>query len=195
MKAVLQADGTYGFEKWGPNEWIDVDPREIDWNKVISKFPKKAVNRDIWVAGNNILSAIRVLKENPQLKQPFRLMYPGNFSAEWRSPTLLGDLEDYCKKENAELAGFFRSQLQLADMLSKGLLFTALFEKDSVTRYRIVKAEGKVKEEGGELLMLGGGSDAKVHPDDDGIVKTYSLKEFWIKGHLDDSSPLLCRYL
>ena len=53
----------------------------------------------------------------------------------------------------------------------------------------------KVKEEGGELLMLGGGSDAKVHPDDDGIVKTYSLKEFWIKGHLDDSSPLLCRYL
>ena len=174
MKAVLQADGTYGFEKWRPDEWIDVDPREIDWNKVISRFPIKPKNRDIWITGENILWAKFVAGEDSQLNRPFQLMYPAEFKSENYADEdlLLEDLESFCKRGNAELCDFYK--------------------KDSVERYLLVKGGLEVGE---KIILLGGASEAKVHPDNDGIGKSYPASNFWVKGHLVDASPLACRFL
>ena len=194
MKAVLQADGTIGFEKWGPDEWIDVDPREIDWNKVISRFPIKPKNRDIWITGENILWAKFVAGEDSQLNRPFQLMYPAEFKSENYADEdlLLEDLESFCKRGNAELCDFYRSQLYLAYLLYKGLPFDDFYKKDSVERYLLVKGGLEVGE---KIILLGGASEAKVHPDNDGIGKSYPASNFWVKGHLVDASPLACRFL
>ena len=194
MKAVLQADGTYGFEKWRPDEWIDVDPREIDWNKVISRFPIKPKNRDIWITGENILWAKFVAGEDSQLNRPFQLMYPAEFKSENYADEdlLLEDLESFCKRGNAELCDFYRSQLYLAYLLYKGLPFDDFFFFYSVERYLLVKGGLEVGE---KIILLGGASEAKVHPDNDGIGKSYPASNFWVKGHLVDASPLACRFL
>ena len=194
MKAVLQADGTYGFEKWRPDEWIDVDPREIDWDKVISRFPKKPGSRDVWITGKNILWAGFLARTDKQFNRPFQMMYPAEFKSENYADEdlLLEDLEGFCKRKNAELCDFYRSQLYLAYLLYKGLPFDDFYKKDSVTRYRLVKGE---LEEGEKIILLGGGSEAKVHPDNDGIGKSYPASNFWVKGHLNFSSPLVCKFL
>ena len=194
MKAVLQADGTIGFEKWGPDEWIDVDPREIDWKVVKSRFPKKPGNRDIWTTGTNILWVGHSAAMNPQFNRPFQLMYPAEFKSENYADEdlLLEDLEGFCKRENAELCDFYRSQLYLAYLLYKGLPFDNFYKEDSLTRYRLVKGGLEVGE---KIILLGGASEAKVHPDNDGIGKSYPASNFWVKGHLVDASPLACRFL
>ena len=140
--------------KWPDNEWLDVDPIKIDWEKI----PKKVEG----ILPNIMIGLFQgckiILEIESEYMKPYQLMHVDYFDKSWiESSNMIFELKKYAETEyDANMADKIRWLLYLAYSITVlGMPFGDLFQPDLDEKYKIIIDNGQ------RWCLVGGSTNRK----------------------------------